>query len=406
MKDHSSFKYDFTSILNREGRDAVAVDVIPIREAEVRDGFSKIPMWVADMNFPTAPVITNALIERASHPAYGYFFPQDEYFDAIAGWHEKRYGVAGLTREDIGHENGVLGGVVSAVQAFSAPGDCILVHSPTYIGFTHVLEANGRKIVLSDLKPDSDGILRMDYEDMAVKLRENKIHLAVFCSPHNPAGRVWERDELERAMEVFRENDCIVVSDEIWADLVLRGHRHIPTASVSEDARERTVGVYAPTKTFNLAGLVGSYHVIQSQYLRDRVVKQAGLSSYNHLNVMSYHALIAAYKDEGTQWLDELLVVLGDNVDYAYDYITKHFEDVSLAKPQGTYMLFLDCEKWCAAHGKTLDDLLKAGVEVGVIWQDGRPFHGEWSIRMNLALPLSRVAEAMDRLDEYVFNAK
>ena len=206
-------------------------------------------------------------------------------------------------------------------------------------------------------------------------------------------------------MEVYRRNDCIVISDEIWSDILLDGHKHIPTQSVSEDARNRVIAVYAPSKTFNLAGLVGSYHIVYSRYLRDRLDKQSSLCHYNSQNVMSMHALIGAYSEEGHQWVDELCQVLSGNVDYACDYIASHFKGISLSRPQGTYMLYLDCSAWCEEHNKTLDELLRAGWDVGVAWQDGRAFHGPCHIRMNLALPLSKVQEAFDRLDKYVFNA-
>ena len=396
-------KYDFTSIMDRRGKDAIAVDVIPFPGAEVEEGFDRIPMWVADMNFPTVPAIQKSIQERVAHPAFGYFDPTEDYYDSIIRWQEKRNGVTGLTKEAIGYENGVLGCVSSALQAFSAPGEAILVHSPTYIGFTHVLEENGRKIVHSQLKRDERGIWRMDYEDMDRRLKENRIHLAIFCSPHNPCGRVWQREEIEAAMEVYRKNDCIVISDEIWSDLILEGHRHIPTQSVSEDARQRTIAVYAPSKTFNLAGLIGSYHIIYSGWLRDRVRKQAALSHYNSMNVLSMHALIGAYGEEGSQWVDELREVLTKNVDFACDFIREHFQGVSLAKPEGTYMLYLDCEEWCEKKGVSMDDLIRQGIRAGVIWQDGRPFGRPYAIRMNLALPLSRVQEAFRRLREYVF---
>ena len=397
-------KYDFTSIIDRHGKDAIAVDVIPFPDASVQEGFSRIPMWVADMNFATAPTIQEAVIERAKHPAFGYFDPTDEYYNSIITWQKERNGVEGLTKTAIGYENGVIGCVASALQAFTAPGEAVLLHSPTYIGFTGSLENNGRKIVLSDLKQDDNGVWRMDYEDMDRKIKENHIHFAIFCSPHNPCGRVWEKEEIEAAMEVYRNNDCVVVSDEIWSDLTLAGHKHIPTQSVSEDAKMRTIAVYAPSKTFNLAGMVGSYHIIYNPYLRDRVRKQSSLSHYNSMNVLSMHALIGAYRPEGQEWLDELKEVLTGNVDYACSYIWENFKGVQVSKPQGTYMLFLDCEKWCEQHRMSMDDLIRAGIAVGVIWQDGRPFHGPWAIRMNLALPLSLVKEAMGRLDKYVFN--
>lgn len=396
-------KYDFTSIMNRQGQDSIAVDVIPFDGAQVKDGFTKLPMWVADMNFPTVPTITDAIIARAGHPAFGYFSLRDEYYQAIIDWQKDRHGVEGLTAEHIGYENGVLGCVVSALNAFCSAGDNVLLHAPTYIGFTMSLENNGYNIIHSDLVQDADGIWRMDYEDMDKKIRENHIHAAIFCSPHNPTGRVWERREIEKAMEIYQKDDCVVISDEIWSDLILNGHEHIPTQSVSEDAKNRTIAVYAPSKTFNLAGLIGSYHIIYNSYLHDRVKKQSSLSHYNSCNVLSMHALIGAYRPEGREWVDELCTVLSENVDYAYTFIREHFKGVSLSKPQGTYMLYLDCEEWCKEHEKTLDELLCAGYEVGVIWQDGRPFHRPYAIRVNLALPHSLVVEAFDRLKKYVF---
>ena len=396
-------KYDFETVMDRSGKDSIAVDTIPYEGATVKEGFSKIPMWVADMNFATAPTITEAIAQRIGHPAFGYFSLREEYYQAIVDWQKIRHGVEGLAKEHIGYENGVLGCVVSTLQAFCSAGDAVLLHSPTYVGFTHALENNGFRIIHSDLKRDKEGIWRMDYEDMEEKIKKYHIHAAVFCSPHNPTGRVWERWEIEDAMEIYRRNDCIVISDEIWSDIILNGNEHIPTQSISEDARERTVAVYAPTKTFNLAGLIGSYHIIYNSYLRDRVNKQSSLSHYNSCNVLSMHALIGAYKPEGQQWVDELCEVLSDNVNYACAYIEDHFKGVSLAKPEGTYMLYLDCEEWCKAHGKNMDELLLAGYEVGVIWQDGRPFHRPYAIRMNLALPHSLVVEAFERLQKYVF---
>lgn len=399
-------KYDFTSILDRNGKDAIAVEHIPIPGAQVKEGFDRIPMWVADMNFPTVPTVVEAMMERVQHPAYGYFDPSEEYYASIIRWQEKRNGVTGLKPEHIGYENGVLGGVISALNVMCSKGDNVLLHSPTYIGFTMSLENNGYHIVHSPLIKDENGVWRMDFEDMEKKIVKNRIHAAVFCSPHNPCGRVWERWEIEKAMELYKKYDVFVISDEIWSDLILEGHKHIPTQSVSEDARNRTVAMYAPSKTFNMAGLVGSYHIIYNTWLRERVLKESSLSHYNAMNVLSMHALVGAYKPEGYEWLDELRQVLTGNVEFACRYIQDHFDGIEVSKPEGTYMLFLDCTKWCEKHGKMIDELQRAGVEVGVIWQDGRPFHGPCHIRMNLALPFSRVQEAFERLDRYVFHAK
>lgn len=401
-------KYDFTSILDRRGKDAIAVDLVGGPGSAYpapREGFDVIPMWVADMNFPSLPTIQEAMIERAKHPAFGYFSPRKEYFDSIIKWQQVHNNAMDLKPEHIGYSNGVLGGVIAALNVFCSRGDKVLLHSPTYVGFTGSIENCGYKIIHSPLVKDEEGIWRIDFEDMEKKIVDHSIHAAVFCSPHNPCGRVWEKWEVEKVMELYKKYDVQVVSDEIWSDLIHPGYKHIPTQSVSEDAKNRTVAMYAPSKTFNLAGLVGSYSIIYNKHIRDRVSKEISLSHTNAMNVMSMHALIGAYQPEGYEWVDELNQVLAGNAEFACNYIAEHFEGVEVSRPQGTYMLFVDCKGYCEKTGKSIEDVLKAGWDVGVVWQDGRPFHGPTSIRINLALPLSRVQEAFDRLDKYVFNA-
>ena len=399
-------KFDFTTVYDRRGKDALAVECPPPgMPRDLEPKLPEIPMWVADMSFATVPAVQKSIAGRLEHPLFGYFKPRKEYYEAILRWQSEWNGVEGLKPEHIGYENGVLGGVVSALSVLCCHGDEVLLHSPTYIGFTSTLEANGYRIVHSPLVQDRDGVWRMDYEDMERKLREHRIHAAIFCSPHNPTGRVWERGEIERAMALYRKYDVFVISDEIWSDLTLFGNRHIPTQSISEDARERTIALYAPSKTFNLAGLVSSYHIIYNRYLRERMERAGEMSHYNEMNVLSMYGLIGAYSEEGRAWTDELREVLGENVDWACRYIADHFPGVSVSRPQGTYMLFIDCAGWCEAHGKTMDELLRRGYDAGVLWQDGRAFHGQSHIRLNLALPKAKLEEAFARLDQYVFHA-
>ena len=396
-------KYDFTTVLDRRGRDSTAADVIPFKGFQVDEGFDPIPMWIADMSFKAAPAVMDAIYRRMEMPNFGYFPLPKEYFDSIIRWQQKRNGVEGLLPEHIGYENGVLGGVSSALQAFTAPGEEVLVHSPTYVGFTHTFQDTGRIAVHSPLKRDEEGIWRMDYEDMDRQIKEHNIHLAIFCSPHNPCGRVWERREIERAMEVYAANNCLVISDEIWSDIIMPGYKHIPTQSISEDARERTMAFYAPSKTFSLAGLVGSYHIIYNKYLRDRILRQSRLSHYNDCNVLSVHALIGGFSPEGEAWADEMIQVVKGNLDYACGFIRDNFPGVKVMRPQGTYMLFLDCGDFCRSQGISISQLQERGVRRGVIWQNGEDFMFPDSIRMNFALPRSLAEEAMERLKKYVF---
>lgn len=261
-------KYDFTSIMDRRGKDALAIDSVGehiwgSEPEKPEDGFDFIPMWVADMNFPTCPSITGSIVKRVQHPAFGYFRPAEEYYNSIIKWQKNHFGVTGLTKEHIGYENGVHG--------------------------------------------------------------------------------------------------------------------------------------------FNLAGLIGSFHIIYSRYLRDRICSHANATHYNEMNVLSMHALIGAYQSQGAEWLEELRAVLEENTRYAVDFIRNNFSGVEAASPQGTYMIFLDCTKYCAKTGRTIDEVLKAGWKKGVVWQDGRAFGGSCHIRMNLALPLSRIEDAFVRLKRYVF---
>lgn len=399
-------KFKFDEILERHGKDAIAVDglgTVPgMSPDKPKDGFDAIPMWVADMNFATAPSIQDAIIERVKHPAFGYFAPTDEYFNSIINWHKDRKNVNDIRPCHIGYENGVLGGVISALNVFCSKGDKVLVHSPTYIGFTMSLVNNGYNIIHSELIKDENGNWVMDYEDMERKIVDEKISATIMCNPHNPTGRVWTKDELKKAVDIFEKHNVKIVSDEIWSDILINGSVQTPTQQVSDYAHENTVALYAPSKTFNLAGLVGSYHIIYNEYLRNRIIKESSLPHYNDMNVLSMHALIGAYSKTGNEWTDELKEVISKNVNYAYDFIKDNFKGVSLSKPEGTYMLFLDFEEYCKEKNVDVGEILKKGWDVGVAYQDGRPFNGKYSIRMNLALPFEKVKEALDRLKKYV----
>mgnify|MGYP001114444813 CR=1 FL=1 len=402
-------KYDFTTILDRKGKDALAVDAVGMHnwgnEPEApKDGFDFIPMWVADMNFATCPSIIETICERLKHPTFGYFSPRKEYFDSIIEWQKKRNKVTGLKPEYIGYENGVHGFVSSVVDVFSEPGEAILLHSPVYVGFASDVEWKGRVAVYSELKQDENGIWRMNYEDMDRKLKEHNIHLAIFCSPHNPCGRVWERWELEKAMEVYEKNDCYVMSDEIWADMTYSGHQHIPTQMTNDWAKEHTVSVYATSKTFNLAGMIASYHIIYNKYLKDRITKHSHSTHYNEMNVLGMYATIGAYRAEGHEWLDELMEVLKKNCKHICNCLNEQIDGTSVSMPQGTYMVFVDCTEYCKRTGMSLDEIIQKGWDVGIGWQDGRKFGGRCHIRMNLAVPFSQIEKVCDRLVKYVFD--
>ena len=197
--------YDFETMPDRRGTNAEALDLIGRKGAPgaPKDGFDAIPMWVADMNFATCPAIQEAIIRRVQHPAFGYFLISDEYYDSVIRWQTKRNGVTGLERKHIGYENGVLGGVISTLNVLCSRGDSVLIQTPHYVGFTFALQNSGYRLVHNPLVKDQDGVWRMDYEDMERKIVENHVHAAVFCNPHNPCGRVWEPEEIRKAMEIY-----------------------------------------------------------------------------------------------------------------------------------------------------------------------------------------------------------
>lgn len=400
-------KYDFETYVDRTGLDSRKWEAIPIPGATVKEGFSKIPMWVADMDFATAPCVIAAIQARlAASPAMGYYnLEATGYHDAIRKWQLERNGVDIGNNDYISYENSVLGGVANIINSYTEPGDPVLLHSPTYIGFTGTVNSTGRRIVLSELVEDAEGTYRMDFEDMEAKIVENNIKVAIFCSPHNPTGRVWDPEEIQAFVELMVKHDVKIASDEIWADFIMGDKKHVATQSVSDLAKQQVAAMYAPSKTFNLAGLVGAYSIIYNDEMRAKAREKAGQSHYNMPNVLSAHALVGAY-NYGAEWVDELLKVIRSNLDHAYAMIQKWDAGIKTQKPAGTYVMFLDFTEFCEKRGKTMDEVLNKCVEVGVICQDGRPFHGPCHARFNFACPHSAVVEAFDRLEKYLINAE
>ena len=390
-------QYDFDEVIERRGTGALKYEALLPRWG--RDDL--IPLWVADMDFRTPPFIMEAIRRRCEHEILGYTVKPRAFFEAIRDWVDRRHGWK-VNASEIGFAPGIVPGISSAIQCFTEPGDKIMIQPPVYHPFAMIIRENGREIVNNPLILEN-GRYRMDFNHM-----QEAVHgcrMFILCNPHNPGGRVWSPEELRRVAEICTANGTLVVSDEIHADLTLPGRRHTVFATVSEQARMNSVTYMAPSKTFNLAGLVGSYHIVYNSWWRDRMEKESSLSHYNMMNVLSMHALIGAYKPEGYEWTDELCEVLTGNIDFACDYIEKHFEGVTVSKPQGTYMLFVDCTDWCKAHGKTIEDVEHACWDVGAAIQDGTMFFGPCHLRMNLASPRSRIEEAFHRMDKYVFNA-
>lgn len=402
-------KYDFETVIDRSKYHAMAIDgpgLIPDVFPEAPDkGFSVIPLWVADMNFATCPTIPKAIEERVKHPLYGYFLYDQEFYGRIIEWQTRRNKVKGLTRENIGYINGVIGGVVTAANVLCTPGEKILINSPIYNGFERGLGNAGYELVSSPLIQGKDGLMRMDFADMERRIVQDKIHTMVFCNPHNPCGRVWTKEEMEQLLDLCEKYDVYVICDEIWSDLIMPGYQHIPLQSVSEAGRRRVIALYALGKTFNLSGMVASYYVIYNKRLRDLFSRQANMTFFNEMNVFTPAAFEGAYSPEGAEWVDELMQVISGNMDYVMERLSK-YDGIKCQKPQATYMLFVDFSQWCADRNMTVSELALAGNKIGVTWQDGSVFLDPNSIRMNVALPRPLLKEAFDRLDQYIFNAE
>ena len=366
-----------------------------------------IALFTADMDLRCAQPILDALHATVDHGIFGYSTLDgcSAYTDAIHGWFE-RHDRWDVDCDLMSLSAGTVKALDVCVQAFTKPGDGVIIQRPVYPPCMHVVEDNDRMILNNQLirhtakDPEGDLYYSIDFDNLEELAARPEAKMFILCNPHNPVGRVWSVEELERMAQICMRHDVLIVADEIHGDLVCEGITMHHMAQVAPEAR--VITCTAVNKTFNLAGLIGSYHIIYNSWLKDRIDKESSLCHYNDMNVLSMHALIGAYKPEGHEWVDELCEVLTENVNIAYDFFS-NIDGIDTAKPEGTYMLFLDCKGWCTAHNQTLEDLYKKGQSVGVYWQDGRPFHNEYGIRVNLALPKSRVEEALNRFRNYVF---
>lgn len=399
-------KFDFESFIDRKGKESRSYDGIglPGNPTKALDGFDTIPFFVSDMEFAVAPSITKAIEERIKHPIYGYFDIPESFYDAVIYWHKKNKETFDLTKNEIGYQVDVLAGLVSALKALNKTGDKILLHRPTYVGFTNILADQGFEAVFTDLLIDEEGIYRIDFEDMEKKIVENNISTIIMCDPHNPIGRMWEKWELEKSSEIFERHSCKVISDEIWSDININGHVHIPIYNGSEYLKNNSVALYSANKGFNIAGLPISYHVIYNPEIKAKVEKVSNSTYYNHMNILALHAMIGAFSEEGYEWNKEVNQVITNNVNMIGDYVDNVFKGIKYSKPQGTYLIFLDCEEWCKENNVSMDDLLKRGFDYGIGWADARAFASDYGIRLNVALQNSRMKEALDRMEKYVFT--
>lgn len=383
-------RYDFDTVIDRRNTDCAKWDGM----APLFGTNDLLPMWVADMDFTAPPEVIEALRERVEHGIFGYTRRFEPYREAIAGWFLRRHDWK-INTDWIRHAPGVVPALAAAIMAFTQPGEGILVQPPVYYPFFSTIKGRGRTVVENPLKL-LNGRFEMDFDDLEKKLDDSAVKLVFLCSPHNPVGRVWSREELVTFGAICAARGVVVVSDEIHCDILYKGARHTPLADVSDAMRESTITTIAPSKTFNIAGLATAAVVIPSKRLRDNYQSVIDFVHIDGGNVFGTTALEAAYT-KGDAWLDELLHYLEGNLDFIDTFLAEHLPEVSLLRPEGTYVPLLDCRS-LKLSGPQLEKLL---VEKGKVALDGGHWFGtggEGFVRINIATPRSLLKDGMERI--------
>jgi len=385
--------FDFDNVPSRKGSYSLKFDFAE-RMGHAPD---ELPLWVADMDFPSPPGVVDALCSYAKHGFFGYSDAMDDYADAVTGWFARRHG-ASYEPDWLVKTPGVVFAINNAVCAFTEEGDAVLIQTPVYRPFFHAATLNGRKLVENELvyNPGSSPEYSIDFEDFERKIVDFDVKLFVLCSPHNPVGRVWTPDELSRMGSICTAHDVIVVADEIHCDLLLYGSRHTPFLNACPELASSTVVCTAPSKTFSLAGLQTSNIWIPDEGLRKRFSGQLASIGHFSTNLLGLIACKAAY-ETGGEWLDEVLAYIEGNVDYQRSFLERELPQLKLVEPQGTYLTWVDM----SALGMTADELDSFIQHEAKLWLDGGSMFGDCGgqfQRFNLACPRATVEEAMRRL--------
>ena len=382
--------YDFDEIIDRRSSDS-----IKWATGLVFGSDEATPMWVADMDFRIPQPVIDALARRAQHGIFGYPVRPASFYQSIANWWQRRHNWT-VEKSWIVTAGGVVPSLGLAVLAFTNPGDKIIIQPPVYPPFFDIVENNGRQLVNNPLKTDGKRY-EMDFDDLEQKARDQRARLLILCSPHNPVGRVWTADELNRLGEICLKNNLLVISDEIHCDLVFPGHRHIPIASLSPELARNTVSLSAPTKTFNIAGLGAAYALIPDPALRDRFCNQVEALHLSGSNVFGMLSLETAY-NQGEEWLDQLLGYLECSLDTLEQFFKERIPRLKVYRPEGTYLVWLDC----TGLGLAPDELKRFMVKQAKLGlNDGVPFGpgGQGYMRMNVACPRATLLQALEQLE-------
>jgi cystathionine beta-lyase len=384
-------KYDFDTVVERRGTNCLKYDFAKERgKAE-----DVLPLWVADMDFPTSAAITDRLKAVVEHGIFGYSEAKDDYYAAVSGWYRERFGWE-TERKWIVKTPGVVFALAAAVRAYTEEGDAVLIQQPVYYPFSSVVKDNNRKLIENDLKL-TDGHYEIDFEDFEKKIIEHKIRLFLFCSPHNPVGRVWKEWELRKIGEICLKHGVTVVCDEIHSDFTFPGHQHLVFASLSEELAQITVTCTAPSKTFNIAGLQVSNIFIPNPQLRRKFRDAVSKAGYSQVNGMGLVACQAAYEG-GAEWLDQLKDYLYGNLQFTREFLKERLPQIHLIEPEGTYLLWLDFRDLGMTEAQ-LEDLV---VNKAKLWLDSGAMFGavgEGFERINIACPRSVLKQALEQLE-------
>lgn len=359
---------------------------------ELDDASDLLPLWVADMDFPAPPPVTEALRKRLAHPILGYTYIDEEVKKAIAGWQARRNDWL-IEEQEIIFQSGVIPAIASILQVFTNPGDAIVVTPPVYPPFFSIPQNQGRKVLFSELI-ENGGDYTLDFEDLEDKF--SKAVFFIFCHPHNPGGKVWKEEEMKEILRLAEKHDVLIISDEIHSDLVLKPHKHIPLAKLAGKQARRIFTCIAPTKTFNLAGIQASMMVVSDPKKRMRLENHAAAHGTGMMNAFAPVALKAAY-EEGDAWLDELLEVLSSNMDYVIEKLGDALPAIKIHKPESTYLMWLDCRALGLDEKELMEKLLhdgKVALEPGTKYGEaGRGF-----VRMNVACPRALLEDGVARI--------
>lgn len=357
-----------------------------------------LPMWIADMDFQTAPVIIKAIKEKVEHGIFGYVHRPDSYYQAAVEWTKKRFNHT-IDANTLIHAPSVVPSLSLIIRLFTQPNEKILIQPPVYYPFAAIIKANNRIVVENKLKKDESDYYRIDFDDFEKKIKEQKIKWFIFCSPHNPIGRVWKKDELEKLANICLKYNVRVISDEIWRDLIMPGHKHIPFASLSKEVEDLTITCFSASKSFNLAGLQASFVCFPRKDEWLKFDNELGILDIRKNNPFSVVAYEAAYR-EGETWLEELIKYIDENIKYVDNFLKENIPEITMQKPEGTYLLWLNCSKL----NYTKEHLQKCLETQGKLALD----HGDWFgddecfERMNVACPRSILEEGMKRLEKVV----